>query len=37
MVTYALTHSKSFAMGIGGGNVTDWTLLRQRSTPSATC
>jgi dipeptidyl-peptidase-4 len=26
MVTYALTHSKSFAMGIGGGNVTDWTL-----------
>lgn len=26
MVTYSLTHSKSFAMGIGGGNVTDWTL-----------
>ncbi|HXG89359.1 MAG TPA: DPP IV N-terminal domain-containing protein [Vicinamibacterales bacterium] len=26
MVTYALTHSKSFAMGIGGGNVTDWGL-----------
>lgn len=26
MVTYALTHSTSFAMGIGGGNVTDWTL-----------
>jgi dipeptidyl-peptidase-4 len=26
MVTYALTHSQSFAMGIGGGNVTDWSL-----------
>lgn len=26
MVTYAMTHSKSFAMGIGGGNVTDWRL-----------
>lgn len=26
MVTFALTHSTSFAMGIGGGNVTDWTL-----------
>ena len=26
MTTYALTHSKSFAMGIGGGNVTDWRL-----------
>ena len=26
MVTYALTHSTSFAMGIGGGNVTDWRL-----------
>jgi dipeptidyl-peptidase-4 len=26
MTTYALTHSTSFAMGIGGGNVTDWTL-----------
>jgi dipeptidyl-peptidase-4 len=26
MVTYALTHSTSFAMGIGGGNVTDWSL-----------
>ena len=26
MVTYALTHSTSFAMGIGGGNVTDWAL-----------
>ena len=26
MVTYALTHSQSFAMGIGGGNVTDWRL-----------
>jgi dipeptidyl-peptidase 4 len=26
MVTYALTHSKSFAMGIGGGNGTDWGL-----------
>jgi dipeptidyl aminopeptidase/acylaminoacyl peptidase len=26
MVTYALTHSTSFAMGIGGGNVTDWHL-----------
>jgi dipeptidyl-peptidase-4 len=24
MVTYALTHSKSFAMGIAGGSVTDW-------------
>lgn len=26
MTTYALTHSTSFAMGIGGGNVTDWGL-----------
>jgi dipeptidyl-peptidase-4 len=26
MTTYALTHSKSFTMGIGGGNVTDWRL-----------
>ena len=26
MVTYAMTHSTSFAMGIGGGNVTDWKL-----------
>ena len=26
MVTYALTHSTSFVMGIGGGNVTDWRL-----------
>ncbi len=26
MVTYALTHSQGFAMGIGGGNVTDWSL-----------
>ena len=26
MVTYALTHSQSFALGIGGGNVTDWSL-----------
>jgi dipeptidyl-peptidase-4 len=26
MTTYALTHSTSFAMGIGGGNVTDWSL-----------
>ncbi len=26
MTTYALTHSTSFAMGIGGGNVTDWRL-----------
>ena len=24
MVTYALTHSKSFAAGIAGGSVTDW-------------
>ena len=24
MVTYALTHSRSFAMGIAGGPVTDW-------------
>jgi dipeptidyl-peptidase-4 len=24
MVSYALTHSKSFAMGISGGSVTDW-------------
>ena len=24
MVTYALTHSESFAMGIAGGSVTDW-------------
>ena len=26
MVTYAMTHSTSFRMGIGGGNVTDWAL-----------
>jgi dipeptidyl-peptidase-4 len=26
MTTFALTHSKSFTMGIGGGNVTDWRL-----------
>ena len=26
MVTYALTHSTGFAMGIGGGNMTDWRL-----------
>ena len=26
MVSYALTHSTSFAMGIAGGPVTDWTL-----------
>lgn len=26
MVTYALTHSTTFKMGIGGGNVTDWSL-----------
>ena len=26
MVTYAMTHSASFKMGIGGGNVTDWRL-----------
>ncbi|MEZ5421191.1 MAG: DPP IV N-terminal domain-containing protein [Vicinamibacterales bacterium] len=26
MTTYALTHSKSFVMGIGGGSVTDWRL-----------
>jgi dipeptidyl-peptidase-4 len=26
MVTYAMTHSTSFVMGIGGGNVTDWRL-----------
>ncbi|MGE0041551.1 MAG: DPP IV N-terminal domain-containing protein [Vicinamibacterales bacterium] len=26
MTTYALTHSTSFALGIGGGNVTDWSL-----------
>lgn len=26
MVSYALTHSKSFAMGIAGGSVTDWRL-----------
>ncbi|MGE3277539.1 MAG: S9 family peptidase [Vicinamibacterales bacterium] len=26
MTTYALTHSTSFALGIGGGNVTDWRL-----------
>jgi dipeptidyl-peptidase-4 len=26
MTTYALTHSKSFAMGIAGGSVTDWRL-----------
>jgi dipeptidyl-peptidase-4 len=26
MTSYALTHSKSFAMGIAGGSVTDWTL-----------
>ena len=24
MTSYALTHSKSFAMGIAGGSVTDW-------------
>jgi dipeptidyl-peptidase-4 len=24
MVTYALTHSKTFAVGIAGGSVTDW-------------
>ena len=24
MVTYALTHSQSYAMGIAGGSVTDW-------------
>jgi len=24
MVSYALTHSKSFCMGIAGGSVTDW-------------
>ena len=24
MVSYALTHSRSFAMGIAGGSVTDW-------------
>ena len=24
MVTFALTHSQSFAMGIAGGSVTDW-------------
>src|SRR5438876_9087296 len=24
MVSYALTHSKSFAMGIAGGTVSDW-------------
>ena len=26
MTSYALTHSKSFAMGIAGGSVTDWHL-----------
>lgn len=26
MVSYALTHSRSFAMGIAGGSVTDWRL-----------
>lgn len=26
MVSYALTHSRSFAMGIAGGAVTDWRL-----------
>jgi dipeptidyl-peptidase-4 len=26
MTTYAMTHSKSFKMGIAGGNVTDWRL-----------
>jgi dipeptidyl-peptidase 4 len=26
MVSYALTHSESFVMGIAGGSVTDWTL-----------
>jgi dipeptidyl-peptidase-4 len=26
MTSYALTHSKSFAMGIAGGSVTDWSL-----------
>lgn len=26
MVSYALTHSKSFAAGIAGGSVTDWRL-----------
>jgi dipeptidyl-peptidase-4 len=26
MVSYALTHSRSFAMGIAGGPVTDWRL-----------
>jgi dipeptidyl-peptidase-4 len=26
MVTYALTHSKSFRVGIAGGSVTDWRL-----------
>ena len=26
MVTYAMTHSTSFAMGIAGGSVTDWHL-----------
>lgn len=26
MVTYAMTHSTSFAMGIAGGSVTDWRL-----------
>jgi dipeptidyl-peptidase-4 len=26
LTTYALTHSKSFAMGIAGGSVTDWRL-----------
>ncbi len=28
MTSYALTHSKSFAMGIAGGTVTDWRALR---------
>jgi dipeptidyl-peptidase 4 len=26
MVTYAMTHSTSYAMGIAGGSVTDWSL-----------
>jgi len=34
MTTYALTHSKSFAMGIGGGNVTTGGSTTA-STPSA--
>ena len=28
MVSYALTHSQSFAFGIAGGSVTDWRGLR---------